>query len=91
MRGAVVGSVIGWLDGDETQRRQMLEVVKLFQDESSIDELGIGTVRDTFSNALFPATSILHTRARYLLFIPWLLRDVAQHGWPVERSMIELR
>jgi hypothetical protein len=84
-------SVFGWLDGDENQRRQMLEIVKLFQDEGSVDELGIGTVRDTFANALFPATSVLHTRARYLLFIPWLIRDVAQHGWPVERSRSELR
>lgn len=69
----------------------MLEVVKLFEDTSTIDELGVGSVRDTFSNALFPGTSTLHTRVKYFLFVPWLVNDVARHQWPVERSLQELR
>ena len=79
-----MSSIFGWLDGDDAHRKQMLEVVKLFQDQSSVDELGIGSVRDAFSDTLFPGTSVLHTRARYLLFIPWLLKDTARHGWPTE-------
>lgn len=86
-----MASSFGWLDGDDTHRARMLEVVKLFQDQSSVDELGIGSVRDTFSDLFFPGTSVLHTRARYLLFIPWLLKDVTHHGWSVERSRKELR
>jgi hypothetical protein len=86
-----MGSVFAWLDGDDAHRTRMLEVVKLFQDQSSVDELGIGSVRDTFSDTFFPGTSVLHTRARYLLFIPWLLRDTARHGWPLERARRELR
>jgi len=81
----------GWLDGDDSQRSAMLEVVKLFEDSSTVDELGIGSVRDTFSNSLFPGTSTLHTRVKYFLFIPWLVNDVAQHRWPVDRSRAELR
>ncbi len=69
----------------------MLEVVKLFEDSSTVDELGIGSVRDTFSNTFFPGTSTLHTRARYLLFIPWLVNDVARHRWPIDRALSELR
>lgn len=69
----------------------MLEVVKLFEDSSTVDELGIGSVRDTFSNALFPGTSTLHTRAKYLLFVAWLVNDVARHRWPAERALAELR
>lgn len=84
-------SYFGWLDGDDSQRSAMLEVVKLFEDTSTVDELGIGSVRDTFSNALFPGTSTLHTRVKYFLFIPWLVDDVARHRWPVERSLQELR
>ena len=38
-----------------------------------MDELGIGSIRDTFADAFFPGTSVLQTRSRYLLFIPWLL------------------
>ena len=62
-----------------------------FEDSSTVDELGIGSVRDTFSNALFPGTSTLHTRVKYFLFVPWLINDVARHRWPVERALAELR
>lgn len=46
-----IGTVahFGWLDGDDAHRSAMLEVVKLFEDSSTVDELGIGSVRDTFS------------------------------------------
>ncbi|ADU49575.1 DUF6361 family protein [Intrasporangium calvum] len=81
----------GWLDGDDSQRSAMLEVVKMFEDTSTVDELGIGSVRDTFSNAFFPGTSTLHTRVKYFLFVPWIVNDVARHRWPVERSQAELR
>ncbi len=81
----------GWLDGDDSQRSAMLEVVKLFEDTSTVDELGIGSVRDTFSNTLFPGTSTLHTRAKYFLFVPWLVNQVARHRSPVERALSELR
>jgi hypothetical protein len=49
----------------------MREIVNLFSQSESRDELGIGQVRDAFSETLFPGTSTLHTRARYLLFVPW--------------------
>lgn len=84
-------SRFGWLDHDDTHRAQMMEVIKLFQDQGSIDELGIGSIRDAFSNSFFPGTSVLHTRARYLLFIPWLLADVARKGRPVDESRKALR
>jgi hypothetical protein len=69
-------SAFGWLDHDEGQRRKMLQVIELFKEEGTVDELGIGTVRDTFADLLFPGTSVLHTRARYLLFVPWIFQQV---------------
>ena len=30
--------------------------------------------------SLFPGTSVLHTRARYFLFIPWIYRRLEQEG-----------
>ena len=86
-----MASVLAWLDTDDAQQQQMRELIALFKDESTVDELGIGTIRDTFADALFPATSVLHTRSRYLLFVPWLLRDVARHGWPSERAATVFR
>jgi hypothetical protein len=49
----------------------MREVINLFSESESRDELGVGQVRDAFSDLLFPGTSTLHRRARYLLLIPW--------------------
>jgi hypothetical protein len=43
----------------------------LFSQTESRDELGIGQIRDAFSDLLFPGTSVVQTRARYFLFIPW--------------------
>jgi hypothetical protein len=46
-------------------------LLNLFSETESRDELGIGQVRDAFSDLLFPGTSTLHTRARYLIIVPW--------------------
>lgn len=81
----------GWLDGDDSQRAAMLEVVKLFEDSSTVDELGLGTIRDTFSNDFFPGTSTLHTRVKYMLFVGWLVDQVASHRWTPEAAQRELR
>src|SRR4029453_8528067 len=69
-------SVLAWLDHDEAERRRMQEVIELFRERDTVDELGIGSVRDAFSNLLFPGTSVLHSRARYHLFIPWIYLEL---------------
>jgi hypothetical protein len=53
----------------------MDKVLALFREEGTVDELGIGSIRDAIADILFPGTSVLHTRARYQLFIPWLLNE----------------
>lgn len=75
----------------------MLEAVELFRDRDTVDELGLGSVRDAFSDLLFPGTSVLHTRARYLLFIPWIYLDLerrtvgsAQAGAAGRRAEVRL-
>jgi hypothetical protein len=70
------GSTLAWLDYSESERRRMLEAVELFRDRDTVDELGLGSVRDAFSDLLFPGTSVLHTRARYLLLIPWVYLEL---------------
>src|SRR5207253_5291425 len=56
----------------EEQRRQILDVLDLFREKGTVDELGLGTIRDAFANMLFPGTSTIQTRARYFLFVPWI-------------------
>jgi hypothetical protein len=68
----VTFSALSWLDHDERERRRMVEVINLFREKGTLDELGIGTIRDTFADGFFPGTSTIQTRARYFLFIPWI-------------------
>ncbi len=52
----------------------MLDVVDLFREKGTRDELGLGSIRDAFADLLFPGTSTIQTRARYFLFVPWIYR-----------------
>ena len=64
-------STFVWLDYSERERRKMLDVVDLFREHDTRDELGIGSVRDAFADMLFPGTSTIMTRARYFLLVAW--------------------
>jgi hypothetical protein len=76
-----LSSAFSWLDYSARERRTMLSVVDLFREKGTVDELGLGTIRDAFADRLFPGTSVLQTRTRYWLFVPWLyLRLEARRG-----------
>jgi hypothetical protein len=66
-----VTSQLAWLDFDAEQQRRTREMLRLFEEKESRDELGIGQVRDAFSDLMFPGMSVLLTRARYFLLVPW--------------------
>lgn len=63
--------VLAWLDASEHERRRALDVIDLFDQPETVDELGVGTVRDAVAEVLSPGTSTIQTRARYFFFIPW--------------------
>lgn len=69
-------STLTWLDSSEQERRAVLDLVSALSEPGTLDELGIGAIRDTISDVLFPGTSTIQTRARYFLFIPWILQIV---------------
>lgn len=90
-------STFSWLDASAEDQRRMREIVGLFSQSDSRDELGIGQIRDALSDTLFPGTSVLITRARYLLFVPWCFQKAAESDKPgadarrdrYERDLIE--
>ena len=61
-----------WLDLTASDREQMRRVLDLFREQGTVDEMGLGTLRDAIADALFPGTSSIQTRLRYALFIPWM-------------------
>ena len=77
-------STLTWLDFSERERRHALEVIDQFREESTRDELGIGSIRDAIADLLFPGTSTVQTRARYFLFVPWiyLILEGKKIGYP---------
>jgi hypothetical protein len=75
-----MSSVLAWLDFSEEEQRRARELLKFFSERDTRDELGIGTVRDALSEAMFPGTSVIQTRARYFLFIPWLFEEAERRG-----------
>ena len=63
---------IGWIDYSKEERNKILSILHLLKTQGTIDEIGIGSVRDAFSDALFPGISVLQTRAKYFVLIPYL-------------------
>jgi hypothetical protein len=69
-------SQFGWVDFSERDRQRILNTVNLFRMQDTRDELGIGSIRDAFADHFFPGTSTIQTRAKYMLFIPWVYLDL---------------
>lgn len=92
-------STVAWLDTSADEQRRVRDVIALFEETESRDELGIGQIRDVLSDALFPGTSVLQTRARYFLLVPWAYQCAARRGGgrdlnararTIERQLVEV-
>jgi hypothetical protein len=56
----VTEASLSWLDLTAADRDKVRRVLDLFSEQGTVDEIGLGSLRDTISNALFPGTSVLH-------------------------------
>lgn len=84
-------SSLSWLDFSEHDRRRALDVIELFRERETVDELGVGAIRDAIADLLLPATSVIHTRARYFFFIPWIYQRLEKKKTPSEKVAVEAR
>ncbi|GJQ29587.1 MAG: hypothetical protein HBSAPP03_14710 [Phycisphaerae bacterium] len=84
-------SAFSWLDFAESDRQRAMQVIDLFREKSTVDELGFAPIRDGFADYLFPGTSTIQTRARYFLFVPWLASAFKQGPQSVEELAAKLR
>ena len=71
-------ATLTWIDLTAGDRDRMRRVLDLFNEQGTLDEMGLGSLRDALSDTLFPGTSYIHTRLRYVLFIPWLYQRLEQ-------------
>lgn len=71
--------MIGWV---QISRRDVAraEQAMLGDVKGVRDEIGVLAVHQAISDRLFPGTSVLHTRLRYALFVPWLMQRAARQS-----------
>ena len=78
-------SSLSWIVFDEVERQRVRRIMSLFEEKGTRDELGLGAVRDSIADHLFPGTSTLQTRVRYMLFVPWIYALVERLDVPPDR------
>ena len=67
-------SSFGWLDLDAAASERVSTLLRSLEEPTTLDVLGLGTIRDAFSEMLSPGTSTIQTRLRYFIFLPWIFR-----------------
>ncbi|QQQ68424.1 hypothetical protein JJQ94_11735 [Pseudoalteromonas sp. GCY] len=68
-------SDLGWVDFSSEDRERVRHVMAMMREPGTLDELGIGQIRDAFADLLFPGISTIQTRAKYFITVPRILRD----------------
>jgi hypothetical protein len=66
--------LLGWVDFSQEARKRAFEALNALEEKGAVDELGIGTLRDAFADAMFPGTSTLQRRAKYFTLVPCCIR-----------------
>jgi hypothetical protein len=71
--------MIGWA---LLSRRAVARAAEALEgdDKGVRDEIGFLALHQAIADHLFPGTSVLHTRARYALMVPWMMQRVAAEG-----------
>ena len=84
-------STLTWLDHDAEERDRSLRILALFRERESRDELGFGGIRDAISDRLFPGTSTIQTRLRYVLLVPWVYQEIERQRVSADRFSARAR
>ena len=64
-----MGAGFGWIDFSNEQRDRVFSVIELLNTGGTVDELGIGSVRDNIADWLFPGVSTIQTRPKYFIIL----------------------
>lgn len=89
--GWMLDGVVGWVDFSQDERNRVDKVLSAFRGQGTLDELGFGRIRDSFSDLLAPGVSTLHTRVRYYLFVPWIFQKLEAKQVPASDFEQRLR
>ena len=70
----------GWIDFSRNERNIIMRTFKALEIPSARDELGIGVIRDAYSDLMFPGISTQQTRAKYFVLIPYIFSMAVEKG-----------
>jgi hypothetical protein len=84
-------STVGWLDYNDDAARKINETLRALDEPSTLDPLGLGSIRDAFSDLIAPGTSTIHTRLRYFLFIAWICQRIEKSDTTATQFASRLR
>ncbi len=83
---------LGYIHINRDEHQQVVEMLKLLEEPTALDELGIGRIRDYYSDVLFPGTSTLQKRIKYFSLMPQIYRRAASKEYKrVEEVRREIR
>ena len=71
---------LGWVDFSDDERNKVMDVIRQLTQPGAVDELGIGVIRDAFSDYFFPGTSTIQTRAKYFLVVPYIMKELGDNS-----------
>ncbi|MCY4423666.1 MAG: DUF6361 family protein [Acidimicrobiaceae bacterium] len=91
MNDYLPASTLGWLDLDTTASERVDTLLRSLEEPSTLDVLGLGTVRDAFADMLSPGTSTVQTRLRYFIFLPWIFQRLEAENSPRASFASKLR
>lgn len=68
--------IFGWIDFSKTERNKILDALNMLAQKETLDELGIGNVRDAFADRFFPGVTTIQTRAKYFFTVPYACMEI---------------
>jgi len=68
-------SNIGWIFLSKEDEGKTMKVLEMLQATGTVDELGVGVVRNALSDAMFPGITTIMTRAKYFFIVPRILHS----------------
>jgi hypothetical protein len=78
-------SSLTWIAHDRDEHDRVNRILAALKQSEARDELGLGAVRDSLADHLFPGTSTIQTRLRYFLIVPWCHQHIEAKEVPHPR------
>ena len=78
---------IGFVNFSQDELARKNKVLQMVRDQTAIDELGLGRIRDAFANLMFPGMSVLQRRAKYFVVLPSLFFQATKREYADVRAV----